>query len=148
MSAEVNPGLGWGTAAPVMFLVEAFRTTGDGRWLLAAREGVRWMDAHLDAAAAEWAGCGLLTGIGGWAIVLHELAAASDDEHASNLARRVLETVAHHASVTGQGVHWHDLTETSRVVHTHAGPFRQPEANTGAERSGSARYAPEPTWGL
>ena len=111
MSAEVNPGLGWGTAAPVMFFVEAFRTTGDERWLLAAQEGVRWMDAHLDAAAAEWAGCGLLTGIGGWAVVLDELAAAADDEHARSLARRVLETVADHASVTGDGVHWHNLTE-------------------------------------
>jgi len=86
VSAEVNPGLGWGTAAPVMFFVEAFRTTGDERWLLAAQEGVRWMDAHLDAAAAEWAGCGLLTGIGGWAVVLDELAAAADDEHARSLA--------------------------------------------------------------
>jgi lantibiotic modifying enzyme len=111
VSAEVGPGLGWGTAAPVMFFVEAFRTTGDERWLLAAREGVRWMDAHLDAAAAGWAGCGLLTGIGGWAVVLHELAAAARDEHASSLARRVLVTVADHASVTDNGVHWHDLTE-------------------------------------
>ena len=88
VSATVANGLGWGTAAPVMCFVEAFRTTGAERWLLAAQEGVRWMDAHLDAAATDWAGCGLLTGIGGWVVVLHELAAAAADEHARSLARR------------------------------------------------------------
>lgn len=46
-SAEVEPGLGWGTAGPVLFFVEAFRTTGDERWLAAARAepapgGIRW----------------------------------------------------------------------------------------------------------
>ena len=56
VSAEVNPGLGWGTAAPAMFFVEAFRTTGDERWLQAAQEGARWMDTHLDGAATECTG--------------------------------------------------------------------------------------------
>ena len=115
-SADVEPSLGWGTVGPVMFFVEAFRTTGDERWLRAAREGARWMDAHLDETAAGWAGCGLLTGIGGWAVVLNELAAATNagdasDEQVGDLARRVLETIANHASVTDEGVHWHDLTE-------------------------------------
>jgi lantibiotic modifying enzyme len=94
-----------------MFFVEAFRTTGDERWLSAARAGARWMDAHLEESSRSWAGCGLFTGVGGWAVVLHELAAAARDEQASGLARRVLETVAAHASVDGDGVHWHDLTE-------------------------------------
>jgi lantibiotic modifying enzyme len=109
--AEVGPSLGWGTVGPVMFFVEAFRTTGDERWLSAAQGGLRWMDAHLEKSAGGWAGCGLLTGIGGWAVVLRELADAADDDHADRLARRVLETVAAHASVTDTGVHWHDLTE-------------------------------------
>ena len=111
VSAEVIPGLGWGTAAPTMFFVEAFRTTGDERWLSAARAGALWMDAHLDESARQWAGCGLLTGIGGWAVVLDELAAAARDEQARDLARRVLETVAAHATADGDAVHWHDLTE-------------------------------------
>jgi lantibiotic modifying enzyme len=109
--AEVDPSLGWGTAGPAMFFTEAFRTTGDERWLSAARAGARWMDAHLDESARQWAGCGLLTGIGGWAVVLDELAAAAGDEQARDLARRVLETVAAHASADGDAVHWHDLTE-------------------------------------
>ena len=109
--AWVIPGLGWGTAAPTMFFVEAFRTTGDERWLSAARAGARWMDAHLDESAGQWAGCGLLTGIGGWAVVLNELAAVAGDEQARGLARRVLETVAAHATADGDAVHWHDLTE-------------------------------------
>jgi len=94
-----------------MFFVEAFRTTGEQRWLDAAREGARWMDAHLAESTRTWAGCGLLTGVGGWAVVLHELAAAAGGEQASDRARRVLETVANQASADGDGVHWHDLTE-------------------------------------
>lgn len=105
VSAEVIPGLGWGTAAPTMFFVAAFRTTGDERWLSAARAGARWMDAHLDESAGQWAGCGLMTGIGGWAVVLDELAAAARDEQARGLARRVLETVAANASADGDAVH-------------------------------------------
>jgi hypothetical protein len=92
VSAEVEPGLGWGTAAPVLFFVEAFRTTGDERWLAAAQAGTRWMQRHLTASAEQLAGCGLLTGIGGWAVVLDELAAAA-------MAAR-----------TADGVHRHDLT--------------------------------------
>ena len=110
VSAEVIPGLAWGTAAPVMFFTETYRTTGDERWLDAARQGVRWMDAHLDGCVGEWAGFGLFTGIGGWAVVLDELAAAGLDD-AGPLARRVLETVAAHASAEGDGVQWHGLTE-------------------------------------
>jgi lantibiotic modifying enzyme len=120
VSAEVDPGVGWGTAGPAMFFVEAFRTTGDERWLAAATESRRrWMAAHLEECAKEWAGCGLFTGIGGWAVVLDELADAADDEAARQLAGRVLATVAAGASPgggpsggpAGGAVHWHDLTE-------------------------------------
>ena len=111
VSADVDPGVGWGTAGPAMFFVEAFRTTGDVRWLSAAREGVRWMEHHLGPSAEEWAGCGLLTGVGGWVVVLTELAAAAGDEQARRWRWPVLETVVAKASVTDTGVHWHDLTE-------------------------------------
>ena len=95
----------------MLFFVEAFGTTGEERWLAAARAGTRWMEHHLGPAAEEWAGCGLLTGVGGWAVVLDELAAAGRDTRARALAGRVLETVAARASRTGDGVHWHDLTQ-------------------------------------
>ena len=111
VSADVDPGLGWGTAAPTMFFVEAFRTTGDARWMFAAREGARWMENHLGPSAEEWAGCGLLTGVGGWVVVLTELAEVAGDERARQLAGRVLDTIAAKASVTDTGVHWHGLTE-------------------------------------
>src|SRR2546430_1459077 len=39
VAPDVEHGLGWGTAGPVLFFVEAFRTTDDERWLAAAREG-------------------------------------------------------------------------------------------------------------
>jgi len=111
VSATVDPGLGWGTAGPALFFVEAFRTTGDERWLAAAREGARWMKAHLGRSIRRQAGCGLLTGVGGWVVVLDELAGAAGDEQARHLAGRVLERIAARASVTDDGVHWHDLTE-------------------------------------
>jgi lantibiotic modifying enzyme len=88
VSAEVVPGVGWGTAAPVLFFVEAFRTTGDERWLAAAQQGRRWMENHLDASADEEAGCGLFTGIGGWAVVLDEMAEVAGDEESRQLAVR------------------------------------------------------------
>ena len=111
VAPDVEHGLGWGAAGPVLFFVEAFRTTGDERWLAAATEGRRWMEAHLEGCLREWAGCGLFTGAGGWAVVLDELAAAAGDESARDLAGRVLEAVAAGASPAGGGVHWHDLTE-------------------------------------
>jgi lantibiotic modifying enzyme len=110
VSGFVGSGLGWGTAAPTMFFVEAFRTTGDERWLAAAKGGSRWMAANLDAVTTE-AGCGLFTGIGGWAVILHELAEATDDEESRDLAGRVLRTIATNATDAERGVHWHDLTE-------------------------------------
>ena len=81
VSLEVDPGLGWGTAAPTMFFVEAFRTTGEDRWLAAARQGSRWMSTQLDASMdlpvrPGWFGCGLYTGVGGWCVGLAEWAAA------------------------------------------------------------------------
>jgi hypothetical protein len=95
-----------------VFFVAAFRTTGDQRWLSAARAGAQWMEAHLDEAVAGWSGCGLLDGTGGWAVVLHELAVAADDERASRQAHRVLNTIAGRATEADDGgVHWHDLTE-------------------------------------
>jgi hypothetical protein len=32
VAPDVEHGLGWGTAGPVLFFVEAFLTTGDERW--------------------------------------------------------------------------------------------------------------------
>jgi hypothetical protein len=109
-SSDVGPGLGWGTAAPTMFFVEAFRTTGDERWLTAARGGSRWMAGSLDAVTAE-AGCGLFTGIGGWAVTLHELANAADDEASRDLAGRVIRAIVANATDAEHGTHWHNLTE-------------------------------------
>jgi lantibiotic modifying enzyme len=112
---DFAPGLGWGTAAPAMFFAEAFAATGDERWLAAAMGGSRWMAANLDAVAEAEAGCGLFTGIGGWAVVLDEIARMAGDEEAaaaSVLAGRVLRKIEGKASVApGGGVQWHDLTE-------------------------------------
>ena len=69
------------------------------------------MGANIESCAAEEAGCGLFSGIGGWAVVLHELAEAGDPD-AAPLVQRVLSTVAAGATVTGDDeVNWHDYTE-------------------------------------
>jgi hypothetical protein len=138
VSAEVESGVGWGTAGPAMFFVEAFGTTGDERWLAAARQGHRWMAAHLGECAEAWAGCGLFTGIGGWAVVLDELADTADDEASRQLAGRVLEEVAARASAGGGPgggtVHWHDLTIASRVVCTQGSPSLHPRGGVRLSR--------------
>jgi len=75
------------------------------------------MSASLDTHVAAEAGCGLFTGIGGWAVVLHELANAAADEESRDLAGRVMRVIAAsatdagHAGHTEHGVQWHDLTE-------------------------------------
>jgi len=108
---DTSPGLGWGTAAPTLFFGEAFRTDGDERWLEAARQGARWMDAHMAEAVEGWAGCGLFTGVGGWAFVLNHLADAAGDDQARSQAATVIEAIAQRAEVEGDDVHWHGLTE-------------------------------------
>ena len=47
------------------------------------------MEYHLGCflLRSKKAGCGLLTGVGGWVVVLDELARAADDEQARHLAR-------------------------------------------------------------
>jgi lantibiotic modifying enzyme len=108
---EGDIGLWGGMAGPTLFFVEAYRTTGDEKWLYAAREGARWMDGHVDEAAAGWAGCGLFTGVGGWALVLDELANASGDEEVSASSSSVFEVILAAAETDSSGVHWHGLSE-------------------------------------
>lgn len=111
VTSEFAPGVGWGTAGPVMFFAEALATTGDGRWLDAVRGGARWMAANLDAVAGEQMGCGLFTGIGGWAVALDTAADAAADGDLRQLADRVVRTVAAKAVATTGGAHWDEITE-------------------------------------
>ena len=60
---------------------------------------------------AALGGCGLFTGVGGWAVVLHELAGAARDDARHGWPGGCSRSVAAHARSTGDGVHWHDLTE-------------------------------------
>jgi lantibiotic modifying enzyme len=108
---ESGTGIWGGMAGPTLFFVEAYRTTGEEKWLEAARHGSRWMESHLDDALAGWAGCGLFTGVGGWALVLDELARASDDDAADRQAARVLEAIMAAAEVEDGRVSWHGLSE-------------------------------------
>jgi lantibiotic modifying enzyme len=111
VSAEFAPGVGWGTAGPAMFFAEAFATTGEERWLNAVRQSSRWMAANLEVTAAAQMGCGLFTGIGGWAVALDVAASAAADEELADLTGRVLRTVAARAAVTAGGAHWDQVTE-------------------------------------
>jgi lantibiotic modifying enzyme len=111
LTTDFGPGLGWGTAGPVMFFAEAFATTGDQRWLDAAKHGARWMAASLDDVAAGWAGCGLFTGIAGWAVALDLIAEHSGDAETASLAERVLRKLLEAASAGPRGAHWDGITE-------------------------------------
>ncbi len=110
----VDAGVGWGTAGPTLFFVEAYRTTGERRWLEAARAGTAWMGANLAPSvelADEDAGCGLFTGVGGWVVALDALADATGEAQDRDQARTVLAAIAAHATTVPAGVHWHELTE-------------------------------------
>ena len=111
----VFPGVGWGTAGPTLFFVEAYRTTGESRWLEAARGGARWMAANLTSSVGQAdgaAGCGLFTGVGGWVVALDALADVTGESADRDQARAVLAAVAGRATPAGPGrVHWHGLNE-------------------------------------
>lgn len=98
-----------GMAGPTMFFVEAYRTTGDKRWLEAANQGALWMVHHLDRAVAQWAG--LFTGVGGWALVLDELAGATGDDEVAAQASRVVHSILGAAERHGAGASWDGLSE-------------------------------------
>jgi lantibiotic modifying enzyme len=111
VSTAGENGLWGGMAGPTMFFVEAYRTTGEAKWLEAASQGARWMDHHLDRAAAGWAGFGLFTGVGGWALVLDELAGSSGDEEFAKQSGRAIGTVLDAAELHGAAANWHGLSE-------------------------------------
>jgi Lanthionine synthetase C-like protein len=89
----VNPSLYNGVVGPALFFVEAHRTDGDERWLEPARGAASWMAHHLEESAVGWAGCGLFTGIGGWALFLDELASATDDDEVRDQAATVVKAI-------------------------------------------------------
>lgn len=108
---EPSPGLGWGVPGPMLFFVEMGKTTGDRSWLEPAGHGLGWMEANLEEYIAEQFGCGLLSGVGGWALVAQLVAEVDDHDRARGVARRVLEAVAREATITDDGVHWRGVTE-------------------------------------
>ena len=109
--AKVEAGVGWGTGGPSLFFVELYRTAGDDRWLEPTLEAEGWMGAHLDELSREWAGCGLLTGVGGWPVFAAELATATGDDGHRELGRRTVELIASRATRDQDGLHWHGYTE-------------------------------------
>src|SRR5919202_3459688 len=77
MARDAATNLYEGIAGPALFFVEAYRTDHDERWLEPASGAAQWMAHHLEESAGQLAGCGLFKGVGGWALVLDELACAS-----------------------------------------------------------------------
>ncbi|HEX8917468.1 MAG TPA: lanthionine synthetase LanC family protein [Chloroflexota bacterium] len=111
VSSDASPTLYNGIAGPLLFFVEAYRTDGDKRWLEAARGAASWMSHHLAQTASGWAGCGLFTGIGGWAVVLDELASVSGDDGIRQQAATVVAAIMDRAAEAEGGRQWHELTE-------------------------------------
>jgi lantibiotic modifying enzyme len=108
---HTDPSLYAGIAGPALFFVEAYRTGGDERWLEPVRGAASWMAHHLEESAAGWAGCGLFTGIGGWVLVLDEIASASDDDEVRHQAATVIRAIMDRAAKADEGTQWHELTE-------------------------------------
>lgn len=108
---DSDPSLYAGIAGPALFFVEAYRTDGNERWLEPARGAASWMAHHLEESAAGLAGCGLFTGIGGWAVVLNELASASGDDEVRHQAATVIKAIMERAAEADRGVQWAEFTE-------------------------------------
>ena len=111
VSLEADGSLYGGIAGPALFFIEAYRTDGDERWLEPVRGTATWMARHFNETSSGWAGCGLFTGIGGWAVVLHELASATGDAEARRQAAAVVDTILAGAAKSVDGANWHEFTE-------------------------------------
>ena len=141
--APVDPSVGWGTGGPAVFMVEMERTAPGG----AAREGAdqaySWMRHHLVEMSEFWAGCGLMTGVGGWAVFAEELAAVTGSDGYRELASAVFGQLVEKATPDGAGVHWHGYTEIlwgtagiGCLLLSHGGRYLGDDALVMAARAG------------
>ena len=108
VSRAGRPSLGWGGLGPIVFFADAYRTVGERRWLERGDSGGRQLCSLMDDLDPEIPP-GLFTGLGGWAVVFHELERIGLD-YADQKAR-VFGLLRDCSQPDGGGVQWAEATE-------------------------------------
>lgn len=108
---EPSISLGWGSTGPVLFFLEAYRTTGEHEWLADAIAGGRWLLGALEDLPPDQTKFGLHTGLTGCAFVFSSLDDNTDDPRFKDAARTTLRRVLDGAEREGSGLSWHGFTE-------------------------------------
>jgi lantibiotic modifying enzyme len=103
----VDASLYAGSPGPVLFLLEAYRYTGDRRYLVTARAGA---DALLPAINDE-NGHGLYVGVAGVGFALGEAYLITRDPKYRDGALRAVQVIRDGARKVGDGVEWSDETD-------------------------------------
>ena len=104
---SVDASLYAGSPGPVLFLLEAYRYTGDRRYLATARAGA---DALLSAVNDE-NGHGLYVGVAGVGFALGEAYRVTHEPKYRQGALRAVQVIQDGARSVGEGVEWSDSTD-------------------------------------
>lgn len=96
-----------GPSGVVLFLLEAYRTTGDKAYLDQANAGARWLVSKIPSVD----NLGLFTGLAGAGWVLHHLARATRDADAGAGAALAIERLHATANDDGVNANWLEVTE-------------------------------------
>jgi lantibiotic modifying enzyme len=104
---SVQTNLYSGTPGVVLFLLEAYRSTGNRGFLDQARSGADFLIASLPGIKGE----GLYEGIAGVAFCLQEAFKASGDRKYRDAAARCVEQIRAQAVSQGKGIAWSPTTD-------------------------------------
>lgn len=104
---SVNTTLYAGTPGPILFYLEAYRVTGDSRYLEDARAGA---DA-LMASMTDDKESGLYEGLAGTGYTLGEMYLVTKDDKHLDGARNAVHLLQRSAKPAGSGVAWNDVTD-------------------------------------
>jgi lantibiotic modifying enzyme len=106
-SKSVSPNLYAGSPGVILFLIEAYRSTGDKSYLQDARAGAD----ELIATVSSVKGSGLYTGVAGIGFALAEVFKATGDIKYRRGALSCVELLRQRAVKVGRGVEWDSTTD-------------------------------------
>jgi lantibiotic modifying enzyme len=136
---SVNDTLYAGNPGVILFLLEAYYSTGDSAFLADARKGADYLLLGLDKVE----GCGLYEGTAGIGFALLKVYKATTDEKYLDGARKCLKLITDRAVEAGRGVQWSATTDiisgaagTGLFLLYAARELKDPELNDLAAKAG------------